>query len=173
MLAQQVAEVYQIFTQIGKVHPITREQDSVEQTSWNRLFSEIPPDLCPEPLFQAIESYLQFVESYLSHTKSRIEELLEEFPNNQELDTDDTLVLSLEKMENDLKSILEQLADSPPESERVKRLYASLESLCISYVEAFQDLRWKILIRDGQLAPRTGETFSGRNEFLALIKSAG
>ncbi len=172
MQSQQVAEIYQIFTQIGKIHPITRKQDPIEQTPWNRLFSEIPPDLCLEPLFQAIEIYLQFVESYLSYTKSRIEELLEEFPNDRELDIDDTLVLSLEKIENDLKSILNKLANRPPESERVNRLYASLESLCVSYVEAFQDLRWKILIRDGQLAPRTGETFSGRNEFLAFIKSS-
>ena len=126
-----------------------------------------------EPAYDSYELHLKTIENFfrdsekiLAYRTDRIAQNLNNLPRDLEMDKDDTLVSELEKIEELLKSILLNLSGMSRTKE-LKSIRELIERICFTYIGIFQDLRWKILIHDGRVAPHEKETFCGRDGFLA------
>lgn len=174
MQTNQLTGVYQIFEMIGKFHPLDTERSLRNQSTKSGVE---PGDIDgssgqPDQLYRMADAYLQFAESYLEYTRNNIEAKLHQTPESVEFDPDDNLVTLLEEMERNLTPVRLDPSAESAESKRLENVFSKWEAVCITYSQVFQDLRWKILIRDGLLAPRSGKTFTSSKEFKDLLETS-
>lgn len=113
--------------------------------------------------------------------QERLQRAVEEYPAGREMDPDDIAVPALEQGEEyfrkereGLREIREALqrngggdafgAEVLEELERLDRLFKGL-------VESFQELRWAIMIHDGELAPSPEGTCTSGAGFMASLEN--
>ena len=117
--------------------------------------------------------------SSIPDIRETFKEAIDTYPEDEEMDPDDTGVPALERGEgyfhrereelHSVRRILEEKGGKGRYGPEVFLELDRLDNLYKELVSLFQDLRWTILIHDGKLAEKVGVIKGGR-EFLEALE---
>ena len=123
-------------------------------------------------VYKDLEMSYNFMDGLFKFVETKVEFLIKDTPSNRKIDDESEIVLTLEQLENALKKFHHKLEPPPIEEEWSLATYYSWKNLSTYYTEVFQNLRWEILIHDGQLSTLTGNTFSGSDGYVAALDAS-
>lgn len=167
----RISEVfYNVFRSMGGFYPATLFIVPVpEKSAQNRS------------RFEEMEAVFEMTKENIISTKELLENTIKRLPKDailMEVAPDITNHLyewesvhsgalrELLKYEKDV----EGLPNTTAQCRRIKAMYNRSKEHFEYCAGVLQDLRWKILLRDGKIGEPTGETFSNEEEFLALAE---
>lgn len=119
-----------------------------------------------EELFEFIDLFIRISESNLGRQTREIEKAVSIWPKDKEIDPEDELVSWLTVEEKFIASFYKSLAVPPAEDTEASKMYEKMEKMFVKYLNAFQDLRCKILLHDGDASPRTGKVITSGKDLL-------
>ena len=161
---------------------------SVIETGTTAFYYDLPEEVQSKLGINSIEELNKKVNEMIKVNrrevrlfKSKILKALNNYDTNKMIDPDEQIVDFLRDKENQFKrsdEMLRGIADNvdslrKSRSRHVKLLvetYDNLRDLCLYVVSTYQDLRWKILIRDGALDKKTGSPISSGEEFIRNLE---
>ena len=106
-----------------------------------------------EELFLVVNS-LSMLKRSLDALEVHINTAIEKTSEDEYIDENDETTEFLEVMENQLKSIKNHISKNDDFIKSNNILYQETIETCNKYIGVLQDIRWTILIRDGQAAVR-------------------
>ncbi len=99
-------------------------------------------------------------------------DLFSDIPDDQLADPDGELVSSFENWETICSTLKDNIARHERKTDKDQEAYQLLSGFFTIAIESLQHLRYEVLIRDGQLVPRSERTFSGGAAFMELLATS-
>lgn len=115
-------------------------------------------DLSVKSFIERLEIGYEMIGDYVNHAKE-----------HGRVDIDDPMVRVINDLEEFCSEFYESYKSIPAESFQYPEIASTLKSALKTYAGKFQELRWDVLIHNGRVAPRSNETFSGGDEFEAIV----
>ena len=155
------------------VKPALAELDRVKETGtsiYKALAEDDQGDEVQVDVAEAVNCLVKYYDMFLASTVLKVEKSLSKCPADEEFDPDETITSSLEKMEESMVSLLQNLDNLPEKDKLPKSAYNQVADFCLGYARKYQKLREKIGIHDGLASPTMSRTIKSGQDLLSLLK---
>lgn len=155
------------------VEPALAELDRIKETgtSINKALAENDQgDEVQVDVAEAVNCLVKYYDMFLASTVLKVEQSLSQCPADEEFDPDETITSSLEKMEESMVSLLQNIDNLPDKDKLPQSAYNQVATFCLGYARKYQKLREKIGIHDGLASPTMSRIIKSRQDLLSLLK---